>query len=176
MIHEVAGDILLSKAQAIAHGIAPGDPFDQGLALALRERWPAMLKDFRHYSHAHHPSSGQAWVWGASTGQRIINLLTQDAAPGEKGRPGRARLENVNHALRELSRIVKEEKLTSVALPRLATGVGGLEWKDILPLIHAQLGLLDIPVIVYSTYHPDVQAMEPLALLTSAQRLRPEAR
>lgn len=38
MIHEVAGDILLTKAQAIAHGVAPNDPFDQGLARALREK------------------------------------------------------------------------------------------------------------------------------------------
>jgi O-acetyl-ADP-ribose deacetylase (regulator of RNase III) len=176
MIHEVTGDILLSKAQAIAHGIAPGDPFDSGLALALRERWPAMLKDFRHYSHSHHPKTGQAWTWGASTGQRIVNLLTQDAAPGEKGKPGRAHLESVNHALRELHRIILEEKLTSIALPRLATGVGGLEWKDVMGLIQTHLGKLDIPVIIYSTYHANQQAVEPLTPQAFAQSLRPEAR
>lgn len=42
MIHYVSGDILLSKAAAIAHGVAPNDHMDHGLALALRERWPAM--------------------------------------------------------------------------------------------------------------------------------------
>ena len=36
MIHEVSGDILFTKAQAIAHGISPNDSFDQGLARALR--------------------------------------------------------------------------------------------------------------------------------------------
>jgi O-acetyl-ADP-ribose deacetylase (regulator of RNase III) len=46
MIHEVAGDILLSTAQAIAHGVAPNDHFDSGLALGLREKWPSMAKDF----------------------------------------------------------------------------------------------------------------------------------
>jgi O-acetyl-ADP-ribose deacetylase (regulator of RNase III) len=39
MIHEVSGDILLTTAQAIAHGVAPNDHFDHGLALALRETW-----------------------------------------------------------------------------------------------------------------------------------------
>ncbi len=38
MIREVQGDILLSHAQVIAHGIATHDPFDSGLALALRGR------------------------------------------------------------------------------------------------------------------------------------------
>jgi O-acetyl-ADP-ribose deacetylase (regulator of RNase III) len=42
MIKEVSGDILLSKAQVIAHGVAPNDPFHNGLALQLREQWPAM--------------------------------------------------------------------------------------------------------------------------------------
>ena len=41
MLKEVAGDILLTKAEALAHGVAPNDNFANGLALALRERWPA---------------------------------------------------------------------------------------------------------------------------------------
>jgi O-acetyl-ADP-ribose deacetylase (regulator of RNase III) len=174
MIYEVTGDILLSRTQAIAHGIAPGDHFDHGLALALRKRWPALLRDFLTYSHAHHPSPGQAWYWGVGTGQRVITLITQDAVPGEKGKAGRASLENVNHALRELARLVREHKLTSVALPRLATGTGGLDWREVMSLIYAQLGMLDVPVIVYTTYYPDLQALEPLSPRGWAKRLRPD--
>ena len=37
MIREVEGDILLTDAEAIAHGVAPHDHFQNGLALALRE-------------------------------------------------------------------------------------------------------------------------------------------
>ncbi len=48
MIHEVTGDILLSGAHAIAHGVAPNDGFSSGLAHSLRERWPTMHKGFRH--------------------------------------------------------------------------------------------------------------------------------
>jgi O-acetyl-ADP-ribose deacetylase (regulator of RNase III) len=48
MIHEVYGDILLTKAQSIAHGVSPADHFSQGLALALREKYPMMANDFRH--------------------------------------------------------------------------------------------------------------------------------
>jgi O-acetyl-ADP-ribose deacetylase (regulator of RNase III) len=33
MFIEVEGDILLTDAQVIAHGIAPNDPMNQGLAL-----------------------------------------------------------------------------------------------------------------------------------------------
>ena len=73
MIKEVQGDILLSGAQAIAHGVSPNDNFAQGLALSLREQWPALYKDFRHYCHDAHPKAGDAWLWGAADGTRIVD-------------------------------------------------------------------------------------------------------
>ncbi len=68
MIREVHGDILHTTAQAIAHGVAPGDHFTQGLALALREKYPTMAKDFRHYSHQCHPKPGDILEWGRYLG------------------------------------------------------------------------------------------------------------
>jgi O-acetyl-ADP-ribose deacetylase (regulator of RNase III) len=56
--------------------------------------------------------------------------------------------------------VIEAEKLKSVALPRLATGVGGLDWKDVKPMMEKHLAHLSIPVYVYSTYHPGVQAEE----------------
>jgi O-acetyl-ADP-ribose deacetylase (regulator of RNase III) len=47
MIKEVSGDLLYTSAEAIAHGIAPNDHFDSGLALSLREHFPDLYKDFR---------------------------------------------------------------------------------------------------------------------------------
>lgn len=164
-IHDVEGDILLSDAQLIAHGVAPGDHFDSGLALALRERWPSLAKDFRHECRVSHPKAGGLWVWAGAgeTGGavRIANLLTQEPAENAVGRPGKASLENVGHALRELAKFVREEGVTSLALPRLATGVGGLEWKDVKPLVEKHLGDLAIPVYAYVVYHKDQKAVEP---------------
>ena len=160
MIKEVHGDILLSGAQAIAHGVSPNDNFAQGLALALREQWPALYKDFRHYCHTAHPKPGDAWVWGSADGKRIVNLMTQEAAYGHGEKPGTATLPNVNHALRSLRRIVEAEKLSSLALPKLATGVGRLEWDEVLPLVKEHLGDLKVPVYLYTRYEKGVKANE----------------
>lgn len=62
MLKEVAGDILSTKAEALAHVVAPNDNFANGLALALRERWPAMYKDFRHYTQTFTPKTGELWL------------------------------------------------------------------------------------------------------------------
>ena len=79
MITNVHGDILLSNARAIAHGVAPHDHFNQGLALALREHHPAMAKDFRHYCRQENPKPGHAWLW-AGPERVVINLMTQAPA------------------------------------------------------------------------------------------------
>lgn len=161
MITKVRGDILLSGAKAIAHGVAPHDHFNQGLALALREQHPAMAKDFRHYCHQDNPKPGHAWLW-AGPERVVINLMTQEPAPDNKAHPGKATAHNVNRALKELRAILEKENISSVALPKLATGVGGLDWEEVEPLIENHLGDLDIPVIVYATYEKGTKADEPI--------------
>lgn len=162
MIKKVSGDILLSDAQAIVHGVAPHDHFNQGLALALRERYPAMANDFRHYCHLENPKAGHAWLW-AGPERVVVNLTTQDPAPSEGQHPGKATAHNVGHALKDLRRVIEEEGITSVALPRLATGVGGLKWEEVEPLIQKHLGDLKIPVVVYETYAAGKKAAEGIA-------------
>lgn len=159
MITKVSGDILLSDAQLIAHGVAPHDHFNQGLALSLRENFPAMAKDFRHYCHQQNPKSGGAWLW-AGPEKAIVNLMVQEAAPDNKAHPGKATVQNMNHALKELRTLIEKEGFTSVAMPKLATGVGGLDWTDVEPLIVQHLGDLKVSVIVYETYVKGQKAEE----------------
>jgi O-acetyl-ADP-ribose deacetylase (regulator of RNase III) len=62
------------------------------------------------------------------------------------------------HALRNFA---QKEKVGSLALPRLACGVGGLDWDEIKPLIEKHLGDLNIPVYIYTNYQKGVKANEP---------------
>jgi O-acetyl-ADP-ribose deacetylase (regulator of RNase III) len=163
MIQNVSGDILLSGAQVIAHGVSPNDPFHSGLALQLRERWPAMYKDFRHYCQTAHPKPGELWAWMSADGTRLVSLFTQEGVQGHHGgHPGKASAQHVGHALRALRKLAEAEKFRSIALPRLATGVGGLDWKDVEPLLRQHLDGIGIPVVVYTTYHAGQKGAEKL--------------
>lgn len=162
MIHEVEGDILLTQAHAIAHSIAPNDDFKNGLAHSLREAWPALYKDFRHYSHTHHPKEGGLWSWASAEGKRIFNLFAQEHAKDHNSHPGKATIPYLNGALKELRKEIEKENIPSIALPKLATGVGSLNWSEVRPLIEKHLGDLDIPIYVYTTYQKDEKANEPV--------------
>lgn len=157
-----------ARANLSIRGIAPQDHFDSGLALALRERWPSMVRDYRHAAHARAPEPGGIWVWAGvdeqGKTQCIVNLITQGMLhSGRSAKPGKASLEDVGHALRELARYVRSEGVSSLALPCVATGVGGLDWSEVKPLVVRHLGDLEIPVILYEVYRKGVAAEEKLA-------------
>jgi len=59
-----------------------------------------------------------------------------------------------------VKKIIGKEKFASVALPGLATGVGGLSWEEVLPLIKNQLGDLNANIYIYCEYLPAKQAQE----------------
>ena len=158
MLKFVEGDILLSKADAIAHGVAPNDDFHSGLALSLHEQWPSLYKDFRHYCRLSHPQAGNVWSWRGTSGQTIYNLMTQEAAYGQGAKPGKASLENVRHSLIALAEECTRAGHKSLAISRLATGVGGLDWAAVQPLVEQYLGSLPTNVFVYKTFKKGVAA------------------
>jgi O-acetyl-ADP-ribose deacetylase (regulator of RNase III) len=160
VIHEVSGDILLTRASVIAHGVSPNDDFHQGLALSLREKWPAMYKDFRHYAKTQTPEAGGLWAWMGADSKVIVSLFTQSPGSQGGGRPGPASIQYVSHALKALGQLATAEKWSTLALPRLASGVGGLDWNEVRPLVQQHLGPLATNVFVYTTYRPGVPANE----------------
>lgn len=162
MIYKVEGDILLSKAQAIVHGVGVNDQMDKGLALQLRNKYPSLQKDLNRWCHQHDTKPGEAWLWIGQNNVHIVNLITHENMESNDHHYDKATLGNIRHALTALVKMVAFEKLASIALPRIGTGLGDLDWDDVWRLIENILGGLDIPVYVYVVYHPGQAAYEPI--------------
>ena len=62
------------------------------------------------------------------------------------------KLPHINHRVCALRQEIEKEGVTSVALPKLATGVGGPNWDDVKPLVENHLGDCGAAVDVYETY------------------------
>jgi len=162
MILEVSGDILLSKAKAIGHSVAPLDHFETGLALSLRERYPVMVKDFRHWGHVHHPEPGEVYEWKDEEGIRYYSLLIQEASNSNHahGLPGKASLHNLDKCLKNLAKKLEKDEVASLAIPKMATGVGGLNWDEVKPHLYKYLDPLPTRVYLYTQYKKGERAME----------------
>lgn len=157
---EVIGDILLTRAEALAHGVALDDDFKQGVGAELKAQWPAMYKDFRHFCKTHSPKVGDVWAWKGAGGPVIFNLFTQSAPGNVGGIPGRASISNVHHALKNLSKELESKKIKSVAITKIATGVGGLEWEEVKNTMGQDLANYHGEVFVYTTFKAKQKAQE----------------
>jgi O-acetyl-ADP-ribose deacetylase (regulator of RNase III) len=68
---------------------------------------------------------------------------------------------NVSHCLRRLRHELEKGEVKSLAMPKLATGVGGMAWSVVHLLIVQHLGDLPIPIFLYSTFAKGQSAVEP---------------
>ncbi len=161
MIYKVSGDILLSKAHAIVHGVGVNDPMDKGLALQLSRKYPGLQRDFDCWCYQHATKPGEAWLWSSEHNVHIVNLITHENLVVHEHYHTKATYNNIRHALDALVKLITTKKLTSIAIPKLGTGLGDLEWDDVWLLIEKHLADVEIPVYVYAVYIPSQTAEEP---------------
>lgn len=162
MIYQVEGDILLSTAHAIVHGVSANDRMNHGLSKTLHEHFPAMHKAFHQWCHQQHPKVGEVWIWNGLKDKLIVNLIIKEGGYNNTPTHTKVTTPDIRHALHALKKRAIKDKISSIALPRLATSTGGLEWEEVLPIIEHELAEMDIPIYVYSTFIPQQRAKEPI--------------
>ena len=151
MLYEVEGDILLTRAQVIAQGVATYDPMNRGLSKKLHERYPVMVTAFNEWCDMSNPELGALWLWGDPDKLLVLNMVTHEGDIDDPTRTGRASKIAVHRCLRALAKMVVDEKLKSISMLKLGTGFGGLDWFEVHGMMHSQLGELLIPIFVYVT-------------------------
>ena len=153
MIKEVYGNILWSKSDAIIQGIAQNESFTQGLASSVKEEWPAIENDFKQRCGTTDMKPGDVWEWENSAGVNILNLVTHSESI-------KASLGSLDESLSRLPALVEKNGLKSLAIPKVGTDVGDLDWRDVKPLIEKHLGGLGVPVYLYSIFQKNIAAVE----------------
>ena len=161
MIYEVEGDILMSRAEVIAQGVSISDPMTSGLARKLQEKFPSMRAEFEKWCEENEPEPGDIWLWKGTGKTKVLNLIVGEAADPDLSRPRRPNKIAVNRAFRAMNKIVVDERLGSIAMPKIGSGVGGIDWLEVRGMMHSQLGELLIPVFVYVTELDGMLASEP---------------
>lgn len=161
MIYEVEGDILMSRADVIAQGVAVNDPMSSGLARKLQEKFPSMREQFIEWCEQANPEPGNIWLWEGNGKTKILNLIVAEAADPDLHRASRPNKIAVHRAFRAVNKLVVDERLSSIALPKIGSGAGGIDWLEVRGMMHSQLGELLIPLFVYVTELEGMLASEP---------------
>ena len=160
-VEYVAGDLFANRfgAQALAHGCNCQGSMGAGIAVGFRERYPAMYEEYRRRCKAtpREFNPGDAFLYKAPDGPWVFNLATQEGYWRS-----RATYEAVEQALRAMRAQAEAEGITSIAMPRIGAGMGGLSWKKVRDVIDRALGDWAGTVYVYETYVPESEPAERL--------------
>lgn len=149
----VRGDLFINRvgAGALGHGCNCAGSMGAGIAVGFKERYPAMFEEYRRCK-ATPPEFGlgDVFLWREDGRPAVFNLGTQP-------RPGRgATYAVVEQVLREMRAVADREAVTTIAVPRIAAGFGGLSWKKVRTIVEAVFADWAGTLFVYDDFEAGV--------------------
>jgi O-acetyl-ADP-ribose deacetylase (regulator of RNase III) len=147
MIRYETGNLLDAATEALVNTVNTVGVMGKGVALMFKESYP---ENFRSYAEA--VAAGEVQPGKMFVSERralhgpkwIINF------PTKQHWRGKSRIEWIESGLDDLVRVVRDKGIRSIAIPPLGCGHGGLDWRDVRPLIEKKLNVLDdVEVVVY---------------------------
>jgi O-acetyl-ADP-ribose deacetylase (regulator of RNase III) len=164
MIRDSHGDLLRADAEALVNTVNTVGVMGKGIALQFKKSYPGMFDAYRRAAKAGEVTLGRVQVWetGQMTHPRyIINFPT-------KGHwKAGSRLPDIKAGLEDLAGVVRDLGISSIAVPPLGCGNGGLDWRDVEPLVRAAFA--DLPSVDVLLYAPE-GAPQAHSMSVTAQR------
>ena len=147
MIRESTGNLLMAPAQALVNAVNTVGVMGKGLALQFKKAYPAMFREYQAAAKAGELTPGRVQVWASDRleGPRyVVNF------PTKRDWRTPSKLEYVDTGLDDLARVIVELGITTIALPALGCGNGGLDWQVVRELIVKKLEGLDVEVLLFA--------------------------
>jgi O-acetyl-ADP-ribose deacetylase (regulator of RNase III) len=147
MLVEAHGNLLHAAADALVNAVNTVGVMGRGIALQFKQAYPANYAAYVAACRRGEVSLGHMFVTetaGPGRPRLIVNF------PTKSHWRGRSHLTDVQSGLADLRRVISDCMITSIAVPALGCGNGGLDWADVRPLITCALGDLDaVKVLLY---------------------------
>jgi O-acetyl-ADP-ribose deacetylase (regulator of RNase III)/uncharacterized protein YwgA len=146
MFRALIGDLFESRAQTLVNTVNCVGIMGKGIAELFKKRFPSMFEDYKCRADRRRVRLGEPYLYRDSSARQIINFPTKDHWRSP------SRLSDIERGLDYLADNVQEWGVTSLALPPLGCGNGGLEWSEVGPLIWRKLHGLPIDIEVYAPF------------------------
>lgn len=147
MIRYTTGDILKAEAEALVNTVNCVGVMGRGVALQFKEAFPANYKAYAAACKREEVQPGRMFVFdtGELTPPRfVINF------PTKRHWRGKSRIEDIQSGLAALVGEIRKRGIRSIAIPPLGSGLGGLDWADVRPLIASAFSELpDVDALVF---------------------------
>lgn len=152
-IEFVEGDLFANAhaVEAFAHGCNCQGSMGAGIAVGFRERYPMMYEQYRARCKAQPRefNLGDVWLWKSLHKPWVFNLGTQEGVWRS-----RASYEAIEIALGRMRELADKEGISSIAIPRIGVGYGGLSWKKVRAIIERVFADWHGRLVVYEEFVP----------------------
>jgi O-acetyl-ADP-ribose deacetylase (regulator of RNase III) len=147
MIQFTRGDILKAETEALVNTVNCVGVMGRGIALQFKNVFPANFSAYETACRRGEVQPGRMFVYdtGELTCPRyIINF------PTKRHWRGKSRIEDIEAGLAALVDEIRSRKIKSIAIPPLGSGLGGLDWTAVRPLIqNAMAALPEVDALVF---------------------------
>lgn len=147
MFREAEGNLLDAPVDAVVNTVNTVGVMGKGIALQFKQAYPDNFRAYEAACRRGEVKLGRMFV--VETGllgqpRFIINFPTKEHWRAK------SKLSDIRTGLTDLRRVISDLKIVSIAVPPLGCGNGGLNWRDVRPLITEALGdLRSVEVVVY---------------------------
>lgn len=157
MIDYTQGDILAAEAEALVNTVNCVGVMGRGIALHFKNAYPENFKAYAAACKRNEVQPGRMLVFetGLLAPRWIINF------PTKRHWRGKSRIEDIAAGMDALVSEIRGRGIRSIAIPPLGSGLGGLNWCDIRPII--EQGLASVPQVRAIVFEPGGASPEPIA-------------
>ncbi len=148
MIEYKSGNILDADTDALVNTVNCVGVMGRGIALQFKNAFPDNFQAYAAACDREMVVPGKMFVFetGKLSPRYIINF------PTKRHWRGKSRMQDIDNGLADLVKVVRHLRLTSIAIPPLGSGLGGLDWSEVRPRIVAALE--DLPSVRAVIYEP----------------------
>lgn len=148
MIQLTKGNLLEAQAEALVNTVNCVGVMGKGIALQFKQAFPENYAFYRAACQRGEVQLGQMLVY--ETGH-VLNPRYVINFPTKHHWKEKSRIENIESGLQALVDEVKQRGITSIAVPPLGAGSGGLAWSEVRPRIEAAFApLTAVRVLLYA--------------------------
>lgn len=143
MVQVRDGDLFASSAQTLVNTVNCVGVMGKGIALTFKKLYPEMFRDYEARCKRRQVKLGEPYLFRQMIGPWILNFPTKDHWRSVSN------LANIERGLDYLEAHYQEWGITSLAVPPLGCGNGGLDWRVVGPTLYRRLARFSIPVELY---------------------------
>lgn len=140
------GDLFESDADTLVNTVNTEGVMGKGVALQFRKRFPDMYEDYVQRCKLHEVQLGKPYIYRGLLPPAIINFPTKQHWRSV------SRTLDIEAGLTYLDEHLEKWGVTSIALPPLGCGEGGLEWRVVGRMIYRHAQKWGISVAMFAPF------------------------